>query len=146
MSLHSLPQRAWAAIIAALSAGARHSTFGLESRSLHEPLPVHVTTHTSPKRECRAAFDDPKQAEPRIGAVGAFSEGPAILELSDFVLHHSFKDDLSIKWLVRIEELWSRNRMTAAGDEHLLQFRPHTVSAGRWRPPGAPATTPPARR
>src|SRR5262249_47953069 len=33
---------------------ARHSTFGLELRSLHEPLPVHVTTHTSPKRKCRA--------------------------------------------------------------------------------------------
>src|SRR6266849_148585 len=31
----------------------RHSTFGLESRSLHEPLPVHVTTHINPKRECR---------------------------------------------------------------------------------------------
>src|SRR3989442_7608697 len=27
----------------------RHSTFGLESRSSHEPLPVHVTTHTSPQ-------------------------------------------------------------------------------------------------
>ena len=25
------------------------STFGLESRSLHEPLPVHVTTHTRPR-------------------------------------------------------------------------------------------------
>src|SRR5262245_60338471 len=34
---------------------ARHSTLGLESRLLHEPLPVHMSIHTSPKVECRAA-------------------------------------------------------------------------------------------
>ena|SRR2546426_138933 len=28
--------------------------FGLKSRSLHEPLLVHLTTSTSPNRECRA--------------------------------------------------------------------------------------------
>ena len=39
---------------AILSGTAWHSTFGLKSRSLHEPLPVHVTTQTNPKRECRA--------------------------------------------------------------------------------------------
>jgi hypothetical protein len=32
---------------------ARHSTFILESRLLHEPLPIHVTNETNLKVECR---------------------------------------------------------------------------------------------
>src|SRR5439155_27167249 len=52
---------------------ARHSTFGLESRSLHEPLPVHVTTAVNPKVECRAAFDDLTRLYEDTARFGSFS-------------------------------------------------------------------------
>jgi hypothetical protein len=51
------------------SSSHRHSTFGLESRSLHEPLPVHVTTHTRPRwhgyfRVCPLTTHNRRDASP----------------------------------------------------------------------------------
>ena len=57
----------------ALAYPARHSTFGLESRSLHEPLPVHVTTAVNPKVECRTAFDDLTRLYEDTARFGSFS-------------------------------------------------------------------------